>query len=368
MTHPLAKKILRWYARHQRDLPWRKTKNPYAIWISEIMLQQTQVQTVVPYYHRFLARYPSVKSLAAANPDEILKLWENLGYYARARHLHASAMEIVDRLQGAIPKTEKELLRLPGIGSYTAAAIASIAYGERVPAVDGNVRRVLCRVFAIRKPLEQVRTQERIRRLAEELVPSKDPGPFNQALMDLGATVCTPREPSCVTCPVRDLCLAAIQGIQDFLPVKKRRPAPMHKEMVAAVLMDRRGRGLITKRKPTGLLGGLWGFPGGERRPPETLVKALGRSVREQLGVEVAFEKSLPPVRHAYTHFRLTVYAFPCRIITGKPRAMGCFEMKWASPDDLDRLALSRVDRKIIAALSAHNWPEVGSQPASISW
>lgn len=352
MTHPLAKKVLRWYARHQRDLPWRKTKDPYAIWISETMLQQTQVQTVLPYYHRFLARFPTVQSLAAASPGEVLKLWENLGYYARARHLHAAAAQIVGQLQGVIPKTEKELLLLPGIGSYTAAAIASIAYGERVPAVDGNLRRVLCRVFALQAPLDHIRTQRLIHALAETVVPEKDPGPFNQGLMDLGATVCTPRKPSCSACPLKGLCLAAIKGLQEFLPMKKpRRPLP-HKEMVAAVLVDRRGRALVVQRRPAGLLGGLWGFPGGEKRPYEPLSKALRRVVREELGIEVTCGKALAAVKHAYTHFRITVHALQCWIGKGKPQAIGCHRLQWATAEDLDRLPFSRVDRKIMKALS----------------
>lgn len=352
MIHPLAKKVLRWYARHQRDLPWRKTNDPYAIWISETMLQQTQVQTVLPYYHRFLARFPTVQSLAAASPGEVLKLWENLGYYARARHLHAAAAQIVGQLQGVIPKTEKELLLLPGIGSYTAAAIASIAYGERVPAVDGNVRRVLCRVFAVQAPPDHSRTQRHIRRLAETVVPEKSPGPFNQGLMDLGATLCTPRKPSCAACALNGLCLAAIKGLQEFLPMKKpRRPLPQ-KEMVAAVLVDPRGRALVVQRSPAGLLGGLWGFPGVEKKPHETLNRTLRRAVREELGVDVTCVKALAAVRHAYTHFRITVHAFQCRIGKAKPKAIGSHRLQWATQEDLERLPFSRVDRKIMEALS----------------
>jgi A/G-specific adenine glycosylase len=352
MMHPIAAKIVRWYARHRRDLPWRKTKDPYAVWVSEVMLQQTQVDTVRPYYGRFLFRFPTVQSLAAASLDEVLKTWENLGYYTRARHLHAAAREIADRRQGMLPATEEELILLPGIGPYTAAAIASIAYGKSVPAVDGNVRRVLCRVFAVQTPLDQSRTEKSLRALAEELIPAKNPGSFNQGLMDLGATLCTPRKPSCAPCPLRELCLAAIKGLQETLPVKGKRRGVPHKEMLAAILVDGRERYLVVQRPGEGLLGGLWGFPGGEKQPHRTLGQALRIRVRENLGIRVTCKKESFTVKHAYTHFKITVHVFLGRIREGTPRPIAYPCWQWASPEDLGRLPLSRVDRKILQALS----------------
>jgi A/G-specific adenine glycosylase len=351
MTHPVTKKILRWYACHQRDLPWRRTSDPYAVWVSEIMLQQTQVQTVLPYYRRFLDRFPTVQSLAAASMDEVLKAWENLGYYSRARHLHAAAREIVKRRQGLLPSTEEELRLLPGIGSYTAAAIASIAYGKKVPALDGNVRRVLCRLFAVQEPLDQHWTQRRLRTLAEELIPAGDPGRFNQGLMDLGATVCTPRKPACSTCPLRTLCLAAIKGMQERLPAKKKqRPLP-HKEMTAGILLDRRGRVLVVQRPAPGLLGGLWKFPGGTRNERESLQESLRRAAREELGVAVRCGKELAVVHHGYTHFTMTLRAYRCSIRNGTPRALKCRSLRWVMPQEFDDLPFSRADRKVMEAL-----------------
>jgi A/G-specific adenine glycosylase len=350
-THPVTRRILRWYAVHQRDLPWRKTSDPYAVWVSEIMLQQTQVKIVLPYYRRFLNRFPTIQSLAAATPEEVLKVWENLGYYARVRHLHAAAGQIVALRQGVVPDTEEELLLLPGIGPYTAAAIASIAYGKRVPAVDGNVRRVLCRVLALNRPLDQGRTQSRIIALAEKLVPKKNPGRFNQALMDLGAMVCTPRKPSCGTCPLEGLCLAAMKGLQETLPAKKRRPPLPHKQMIVPLLFDGKGRVLIVQRPSEGLLANLWSFPSAEKRPRETVGQALRRGLKTNGAIRVTPIGEPASIRHAYTHFKITAHVFLCRL-RGNPRATRKSGWTWVKPEDLDQLPFSRLDRKIMQAVS----------------
>jgi A/G-specific adenine glycosylase len=352
MTHPLAEKILRWYARHQRDLPWRQTRDPYAVWVSEIMLQQTQVQTVLPYYRRFLARFPTVHSLAAASVDEVLKVWENLGYYARAHHLHEAAGKIIGQGRASLPSTEEGLLRLPGIGPYTAAAIASIAYGVKAPSLDGNVKRVLCRVFALQDPLDRSGTIKHIRALAEEVIPENNPGRFNQALMDLGASICTPRKPACFACPLRTLCLAAAKGLQEKLPVKRKRRALPQKEMTAAILVDSRRRYLVMRRPVQGLLAGLWKFPGGTRKDGESLPESLVRTAKEELGVPVRCNKELAAVKHAYTHFTITLHAYQCSFRNGKPRIMKGCGLMWATLKELDRLPFSRAERKIMEALS----------------
>ena len=347
----IADRILSWYARHKRDLPWRHTRNPYFIWVSEVMLQQTQVDTVIPYYHRFLKRFPTIEALAKASLQEVLKAWENMGYYARARHLHAAAREVVKRMGGKIPKTWDELIRLPGIGTYTASAILSFAFDERFPTVDGNARRVLCRLSATQEPMDQSRTQREIHDLAAKIIPSDDPASFNHGIMELGATICKPRSPLCNICPIGDLCLAFQKGLQETLPImRERKPIP-HKEMTAAVIEDKRGRLLIVQRPNKGLLGGLWKFPGGERGADETLQQALRRRVREELGIGVKVGKALTSVSHAYTHFRITLHAFRCVRRNGKPRAIGCHKVQWVKPDGLDDFPFSRADRKVIEAL-----------------
>ncbi|MCU0593963.1 MAG: A/G-specific adenine glycosylase [Desulfobacterota bacterium] len=348
---PITSKLLRWYAGHARDLPWRRTRDPYFIWVSEIMLQQTQVDTVIPYYLRFLKKFPSVQALAQAQPDEVLKLWENLGYYSRARHLHAAAKEIVARQGGRIPRDRKELLSLPGIGAYTADAILSIAFGQPIAAVDGNVSRVISRLFAIRKPLGSPESRKQVRKQADQLLSKKHPGHFNQAVMDLGATVCTPRSPSCVSCPLRGACKANALGQQEQIPSARKRPALPHKHMMAAILIDRKMRVLVVQRPAAGLLGGLWRFPGGEKEENEALEEALVRTLRGELGLQVRVMKALASVKHAYTHFRVTFHVYRCAVAHGRVKPIEGLRWKWVSAEDLGKLALSKGERKILAAL-----------------
>ena len=347
----IAERILSWYAKNKRDLPWRDTANPYFIWVSEIMLQQTQVETVIPFYQHFLSTFPTVESLAEASLQEVLKAWENMGYYARARHLHAAAKEIAGRMGGKIPSTYEKLMDLPGIGAYTASAILSFAFGERRPAVDGNTRRVVCRLFVVQDLVEQPGTKQRIQELARDMISSVDPAEFNHAVMDLGATVCTPRNPSCVVCPVQDVCLAFEQGNQEALPVtRKKRPVP-HKHMTAAVIADAKGQLLIVQRPNSGLLGGLWKFPGGFKGPEETLEGGLIKRVREELGIRIEVQDALGSVDHAYTHFRITLHAFRVQRRSGRPKALDCQAYQWVRPNHLADYPFSKADRKIIAQL-----------------
>jgi A/G-specific adenine glycosylase len=354
LTHPVSKRILVWYSRHRRDLPWRKTRDPYHIWVSEIMLQQTQVDTVIPYYRRFISRFPTLDSLADASMDEVLKVWENLGYYSRARNLHAAAKDIVTRWRGRLPETLDELRLLPGIGPYTAAAILSFAYNRRIATLDGNVRRVICRLFCIREPVHLPSTLSRISDIASTLVPERASSSFNQGLMDLGASVCTPRRPSCPVCPVKKGCLALRAGIQDTLPSSRKRKALPNKDVTAGILTDIQGRLLLLQRPMKGLLGGLWKFPGGEKEPGESLERSLKRSVREELGIRVKVGKPVTSVKHTYTHFRITLHAFECEGTGSGLLARLGLNWKWLAPSELKRVALSKADRKIIAAMK---WP-----------
>ena len=359
----VAKTLLAWYRKRRRILPWRENPDPYSVWISEIMLQQTQVDTVIPYYHRFLERFPTVTALAVAPLEEVLKAWENLGYYARARHLHEAAKCICEKFKGKIPDTREAIIALPGIGAYTAGAILSIAFGKPIPAVDGNVRRVLSRLFAIEAPIDQADTQKAVQSLAASLVPKKSPGSFNQALMDLGAMICTPKTPACADCPLRDLCRARQAGLQDRLPLSAKKPPTPHKRVSAALIRNGRGEVLIVQRPARGLLASLWKLPGSIVKTGESLAEGLKRTVHEELGLRIQVGEQITSLNHAYTHFRITLSAFRCTGCTGRPRALACQAWRWASPNDLEKLAFSKADRAIISAMTRISLTPVMNDP-----
>lgn len=350
--------LLDWYDHDPADLPWRRTRDPYAIWISEIMLQQTQIATVVPYYERWMARFPTVAALAAAPLDDVLKVWEGLGYYSRARNLHAAARTVMADLNGRLPTTAATLQQLKGIGPYTAGAIASIAYDERVPVLDGNVIRVLTRLYDIADDVTQAATRTRLWQLAADLVPAQRPGDHNQALMELGQRVCTPVKPLCLLCPLRDDCLARQRGTQLERPVKPPRQRTPHYDVVAGIIwQDSKPAAdahfLIAQRPLDSMLGGLWEFPGGKQEDGETLPAALQREIREELAIEIAVDAPLTSVRHAYTHFRITLHAFHARHLAGSPQHLGVANHAWVTLADLESYAFAVTDRKIIAALRA---------------
>jgi A/G-specific adenine glycosylase len=346
-----AGRLLEWFAAHARDLPWRRNRTPYRVWISEVMLQQTQVTTVESYYERFLGRFPTLEALVDASLEEVLKVWEGLGYYARARHLHQAARQLVNANSSHLPTSFDELTALPGIGTYTAGAIASIAFGQRIPAVDGNARRVLCRVFGIRRDITRSATRRELERLAAELLPDEEVGAFNEALIELGATICAPRGPSCSRCPVSDLCWANEQGEQEALPVRGPRRQVPHYDVAAAVTVRDDEAVLIAQRNTDAMLGGLWEFPGGKCKDGESLPECLAREMREELGVGVEVGQLLIVVPHAYTHFRITLHAFWCRLRDGEPRCLDCAAFRWVNPKHLDELPMSRVDRKVAHSL-----------------
>ena len=347
----LNRQLLAWYRRNQRSLPWRETNDPYRIWISEIMLQQTQVDTVIPYYHRFLKAFPTVSSLARASLQDVLKAWENLGYYSRARNIHAAARVIVEKFGGRIPENLEEIKTLPGIGQYSAGAILSIAYGQALPAVDGTVRRILCRVFAIRKPVDDAREQKQLQELAASLIPVKHPGDFNQALMDLGATICKAKNPDCSRCPVANLCQAQLHDLQNILPITRKAPAIPHRQAAAAVIRNAKGLLLIVQRPASGLLASLWKLPGGFIKSGEDAEKSLKRSIKEELGISIQVGKHLASVNHTYTHFRITLHAYECRLLKGTPKPLGCQNWRWASLTDLKKLPLSKIDRMVLSMI-----------------
>ncbi len=341
---PFAPSLLRWFRREARDLPWRRTRDPYAIWISEVMLQQTQIATVIPYYERWMRRFPGVKALAAARLDSVLKAWEGLGYYARARHLHEAAKRMA---KNGFPTTRSEWEALPGVGPYTSAAIASIARGEKSPVCDGNVRRVVARLLRIEEIVTSPRASAKIAAYLEKEIPTRAPGDFNQALMELGQRICTPRAPKCPSCPVARSCKGRKAGVQERLPRRApRKRIPTHEVGVGLCFKD--GRVLVARRAPEGLLGGLWEFPGGKRERGERFERTVAREFQEEVGLDVEVGERLVTVPHRYSHFAVELHAFLCRWKGGVPRAG-----KWVKPRDLGRLAFPAANRRIIEVLKS---------------
>lgn len=346
----IQKKLLRWYKKYQRDLPWRQSCDPYAIWVSEIMLQQTQVVTVGPYYRRFLKKFPTLRQLAKADLDEVYKLWEGLGYYRRARNLHIAAGQVVREFKGRLPQTIAELKTLPGIGPYTAGAIASIAFDLDEPVLDGNVMRVLCRLFKIQTKPKENATTKKLWSLARKMIPTGKASFFNQALMDLGAITCTPRHPQCSGCPVQQLCQAKKYNLENKLPLIIKRPPVPHYDIGIGVVW-KKGKILIDQRQPDGLLGGLWEFPGGKQKINEKIETTIRREIKEELNIEIEVGKHLITVRHAYSHFKITLHVYTCSYLSGRCKAIGCAAHKWIRPDQLDDFTFPAANHKIIAAL-----------------
>ncbi len=345
--------LLAWYDHAAADLPWRRTREPYRIWLSEIMLQQTQVDTVIPYYERFLAAFPTVQTLAAASLDDVLKGWEGLGYYTRARNLHRAAQIVAQDMSGHFPQTAEGLQQLPGIGRYTAGAIASIAFGQRAPVLDGNVIRVFARLIDLGADVTQAETQKQLWQMAENWLPAARAGDYNQALMELGRTICKPRSPLCSECPVQAHCMAYARGTQAVRPVKTRRAATPHYDVAAGMIWNDSGQLLIAQRPLDRLLGGLWEFPGGKQEPGETLPECLNRELAEELAITVEVGELFTVVRHGFTHFRITLHAFTCRYRGGTPQAIGVRAFAWVLPEELAQYTFGKADREVIAALQA---------------
>ncbi len=343
--------LLKWFNEHQRILPWRSDPSPYRVWISEIMLQQTQVATVTPYFERFVVRFPDCAVLAEAELEDVLKVWEGLGYYSRARNLHRAARLLLREYGGVLPDTVQGLTELPGIGAYTATAILSIAHGIPVPVVDGNVLRVFCRFWGIKGDIRLGSTKKSIAEKLGRYMDKNDPSSFNQAMMELGALVCKPRNPSCTDCPLGKECKAKRLRQVEKLPVKsKRAPVPRYTIAVGLIWNDR-GDVLIARRGDDGMLGGLWEFPGGRREGDEPLEKTAAREIREETGLEVTVTRQLCSVKHAYSHFKVTITAFHCRITGGELRIHRGRPHRWIPPADFDTVPFPQVNHKIIAAL-----------------
>ena len=358
----IADRLVAWHDRQQRSLPWRTApagqRDPYAVWVSEIMAQQTRLDTVVGYFERWMTRFPTPEALAAADQQDVLKVWEGLGYYARARNLHRAAQLVVTEHGGVIPHEARALRKLPGIGDYTVGAILSLAYNQPAPILDGNVKRVLSRLLDIAESIDTPATTRRLWGHAREIVEAAVPGQagrLNEALMELGATVCTPTNPRCLLCPVAADCRAAAVGVQQQRPVTTPKRATPHYDVTAGVIWAGEplvSPVLIAQRPQDGMLGGLWEFPGGKLEPDDAdLPACLRREIDEELGIGIAVGAAVTTVRHAYTHFRITLHAFHARHVTGEPQPLGCAAWRWVTFAELDAFPFPVTDQKVIRAL-----------------
>lgn len=348
---PTRAPLLAWYDANQRDLPWRHTRDPYAIWISEAMLQQTRVETVIPYWERFLKRFPDVECLANADIDDVYAVWTGLGYYSRARNLKHAAGTIVAEHGGELPDTAEGLETLKGIGRYTAGAIASIAFEREAPLVDGNVIRVFARLLGIREDSAAKTVLDRMWAVAGELVQGSRPGDLNQALMELGATICTPRNPHCITCPVSEMCDAHRAGDAESLPIKKKKVKPTKIRAVAAYL-ERDGKILTVRRPETGLMAGLWELPCGNLEEKAESKEQIAEIIRDAVGLEILEAESVGQVEHLFTHRRLTLEVFRCRLAPGgRVKRDGWIAHRWVAPVALLDLAHAGSTRKALKLL-----------------
>ena len=345
----LRRSLLEWYSTQGRDLPWRRSRDPYAIWVSEIMLQQTQVKTVIPYYERWLETFPTVQDLAAAPQQSVLKRWEGLGYYARARNLHAAAQQVANELDGEFPQTLAGAIALKGIGRTTAGGILSAAFNQPVAILDGNVKRVLSRLVAL--PAVPSKALNQLWTLSEQVLDRQHPRDFNQAFMDLGATLCTRHNPACLLCPWQAHCAAYNQNaVSDFPMTESKKPVP-HKRIGVAVITDEQGNILIDRRRQEGLLGGLWEFPGGKIEPGESVEACVKREIKEELGIEIAVGSRLITIDHAYTHFKVTLNVFNCKHLSGEPQPLESDEVKWVALDEINEYPFPKANGQIIEAL-----------------
>ncbi|HUU90063.1 MAG TPA: A/G-specific adenine glycosylase [Phycisphaerae bacterium] len=346
----LRRRLIAWFRKHQRDLPWRRTRDPYAIWVAEVMLQQTQVPTALPYYERFLKRFPTVQALALGSDHAVLKVWEGLGYYRRARNLHAAAKAVVRDHGGRVPDDPAVFAGLPGVGRYTCGAVQSIAFGHALAALDGNAVRVIARWFAVTRPVTDAATRRGLWDLAESLVPASAPGDWNQAVMELGSRICTPRSPQCPACPVRTLCAAAKRGLQDRIPVtRKRKPIP-HIQVGAGIIW-RRGKVLMCKRPANKMLAGLWEFPGGKQHNGETIQDCIRRELKEECDLDVTVGDHLIDVTHTYSHLKVTLRCYHCRAPRGRVKLHAADEARWVRVEEIPDLPLPAADLKILQAL-----------------
>lgn len=350
-----AADLLDWFHQNKRTMPWRQTSDPYSIWISEIMLQQTQVSTVIPYYKRFLKKFPEVGNLADAPQQSVLKAWEGLGYYSRARNMHKAAQQVVSEYNSTFPDTFDELLDLKGIGPYTAAAVSSIAFNRQQAVVDGNVIRVLSRYFGIKDDVRRSKVKSEIQDIADSLIPEDSPGDFNQAVMELGATVCVPKNPICSSCPLSARCAAYKTAETNIIPYKSPRKKVPHHQIGVGLIKNSEGKLLIALRPDDAMLGGLWEFPGGKKETGESIETTVERELHEELGVKVEVGDKFMDLKHAYSHFKITLHAYWCTIKSGTPKPKSSTDLNWVTLKEIDDYPFPKANKVLIEKLLTLN-------------
>lgn len=351
IARAFRRSLLTWFRQNRRDLPWRTDRTPYRVWVSEIMLQQTRIDQSLDYYRRWMKHFPTVQALAKASLDEVLKCWEGLGYYARARNMHAAAQRVVQERQGHFPTSRAAWMELPGVGPYASAAIASLVCGEDCAAVDGNVKRVLCRVFAHGEDMRTPKARLWLQQQAQNLLPEGKGGVFNEAMMELGALVCRPRSPRCGDCPLRTICQAFKSDRMDQYPYRTPKKIRPHYEVGAGLVQNRKGEYLLAQRRTTQMLGGLWEFPGGKVEEGEDLPTCIVRELAEEMGLVIQVGTYFTTVEHAYSHFTISLHAWRARIVRGRPRCYECADYAWVHVSDIKKYALSRADQIILERL-----------------
>lgn len=339
--------LLNWFNLHQRILPWRSYPIPYHVWISEMMLQQTQVQTVIPYFERFFQRFPTIQALAQADLQDVLKVWEGLGYYARARNLHKAAQVLVRDYSGQLPSDYVLLQSLPGIGPYSAAAIVSIAFSQPIPVVDGNVVRVFSRFWGIWDDIRNSHIRADIFKRLEPSIQRHSPSLFNQAMMELGALICVPTAPLCDQCPLKSQCFAALHDKTRELPVKSVKPSIPHYEVAVGIIWNQ-DRFLISKRHESSMLGGLWELPGGKCHSGETLEAVLHRKIQSELGLTIQILDEFCRVKHAFTHFKMTLIAFECHYLDGKLEKSVMPIHHWIGLSEIEKYPFATATKRIL--------------------
>jgi len=346
----IQNQLISWYEKTHRHLPWRETDDPYHIWVSEVMLQQTQVNTVLPYYRNFFLHFPDLRHLAEADLQDVLKVWEGLGYYARARNLHRAATIVFEKHSGKIPEKCDDFRQLPGVGGYISAAVMSIAFHQSYAVVDGNVKRVLARLFQINTPVNKSASYRKFKAFADRLIDPLNPGNFNQAMMELGAVICKPNKPNCAICPLQSFCLSYQARTVDEYPKRIKTP-PTPEYHIAVGVVFKNNSLLITQRKPEGLLGGLWEFPGGKVGKGEQAEAACVREILEEVNLSVEVISFLTRVKHAYTHFKIRVDVFCCKYITGDVKLNGPLDYRWIKINEIDHYPFPKANHKFIPLL-----------------